>query len=68
MNSAMSLLPEVSEAPRLPDGRLNLDRPRWDQTTYWGRARYFVGSTNPANLLCTPAQLDHAKEVVHRYK
>ena len=59
---------ELKEAPRLPGGRLNLDQPRWDQSTYWGRARHFFASTNPLNLLCTPAKLDWAKEIVDKYK
>jgi len=58
----------MAEAPRLPDGRLNLDRPRWDQSSYWGRAKYFFYSTNPLNLLCSTQELDAAKDVVHRYK
>ncbi len=59
---------DLRESPRLSDGRLNLDLPRWDQSTYWGRARHFFASTNPLNLLCSPGKLDWAKDVVVRYK
>ncbi len=59
---------EAKEAPRLPDGRLNLDKPRWDQSSYWGRAKHFFYSTNPLNLFCSPAKLDWAKDVVNKYK
>lgn len=48
--------------------QVNLDKPRWDQNTYWGRARYFFNTTNPINLLATPAQLDEAKRIVDHYK
>jgi len=50
------------------NGRLNLDAPRYDQSTYMGRARHFLGTTNPMNLLCTPTQLEEAKDVVVRYR
>ncbi len=47
---------------------VNLDEPRWDQKTYEGRARHFFTTTNPMNLLCTPAQLDEAKAVVDKHR
>ena len=48
--------------------KINLDSPRYDQSTYWGRARHFFITTNPLNLLTTDGQLDAAKEKVERYK
>ena len=48
--------------------KINLDAPRYDQSTYWGRARHFFITTNPLNLLTTTGQLDEAKEKVEKYK
>lgn len=48
--------------------RVNLDEPRWDQTTYIGRAKYFFTTTNPLNLLASSAKLEEAKRIVQKYK
>jgi len=47
---------------------VDIELPRWDQKTYWGRANHFYTVTNPANLFVTPSQLEHAKDVVTRYR
>ncbi|KAJ3152936.1 hypothetical protein HDU86_005391 [Geranomyces michiganensis] len=47
---------------------VNLDQPRYDQSTYWGRLRHFSEFTNPLNLLATNAQLDAAKQLVADYR
>ena len=48
--------------------KINLDSPRYDQSTYWGRAKHFFITTNPLNLLTSPAQMEAAKLTVERYK
>lgn len=47
---------------------IKIDEPRWDQSTYQGRANHFFTTTNPLNLLCSDAELDKAKEVVDKYR
>lgn len=54
----MSLLPP----------KINLDCPRYDQSTYWGRAKHFFLTTNPLNLLASPAQMEAARDTVAKYK
>jgi len=48
--------------------KINLDAPRYDQSTYWGRARHFFITTNPLNLMSSPGQLAEAKDKVDRYR
>jgi len=48
--------------------KINLDAPRYDQSTYWGRARHFFITTNPLNLMSGPGQLAEAKDKVDRYR
>lgn len=48
--------------------RVNIDEPRWDQGTYWGRARHFFATTNPLNILVSSEGLDQAKIIVDKYR
>lgn len=48
--------------------KVNLDQPRWDQNTYWGRAQYFFNTTNPLNIFATSKQLDDAKLLVDKFR
>lgn len=48
--------------------KINIDEPRWDQGTYWGRAKHFFTTTNPLNLLCSGAELDRARDIVTRFR
>lgn len=40
----------------------------YDQSTYEGRARYFLATTNPLNCFATDKQLDFAKSTVDAYR
>lgn len=51
-----------------PSKRIDIDQPRWDQSNYWGRVRHFWVTTHPLNLFHTEKQLDHANDIVTRYK
>lgn len=52
----------------LASGRINLDEPRWDQSSYTGRAKHFFTTTNPLNVFASSADLDWAKDVVTKYR
>jgi len=47
---------------------INIDAPRYDQTTYWGRARHFFEITNPINLLASKEELETAKETILKFR
>ncbi|KAF8790677.1 Sideroflexin-1 like protein [Argiope bruennichi] len=44
--------------------QININEPRWDQNTYWGRAKHFFTTTNPLNLFCSSSELEKAKDIV----
>jgi hypothetical protein len=58
----------MAEAARLPDGRIDLDHPRFDQSTFWGRAKHFFTVTDPRNLLHSGAELDWSKNLLQAYR
>jgi len=47
--------------------RPNIVKPRYDQSTYWGRARHFFLTTNPLNVFASEEDLDRAQCVTHNF-
>lgn len=48
--------------------KVNIDEPRWDQSTFGGRARHFFVTANPLNVLSSSQTLERAKQVVTDYR
>ncbi|CAL8099194.1 unnamed protein product [Calicophoron daubneyi] len=48
--------------------KINIEKPRYDQSTFVGRAKHFFITTNPLNVLKTPSELDAAKSIVQKYR
>lgn len=47
---------------------INIKEPRWDQSTFEGRARHFFMVTDPRNILLGPKVLDEAKHIIENYR
>nr|XP_001169424.3 sideroflexin-3 isoform X1 [Pan troglodytes] len=47
---------------------INIQEPRWDQSTFLGRARHFFTVTDPRNLLLSRAQLEASRNIVQNYR
>ncbi|KAM8782862.1 sideroflexin-3 isoform 1-T1 [Rhynchonycteris naso] len=47
---------------------INIQEPRWDQSTFLGRAYHFFTVTDPRNLLLSGAQLEAARNIVQNYR
>ncbi|XP_016075575.1 PREDICTED: sideroflexin-3 isoform X2 [Miniopterus natalensis] len=47
---------------------INIQEPRWDQSTFLGRARHFFTVTDPRNLLLSGAQLEASRIIVQNYR
>lgn len=52
----------------IKDFSININEPKFDQTTYIGRAKHFFQVTNPLNILASSKQLEDAKSIVKRYR
>ena len=48
--------------------RIDIESPRYDQSTFEGRAKHFFITTNPLNVLATDEELDRAKNIVDAYR
>ncbi|XP_078499766.1 sideroflexin-3 [Lissotriton helveticus] len=47
---------------------INIKEPRWDQSTFRGRANHFFMVTDPRNILLSSEILEDAKKIVHNYR
>ncbi|CAD6196936.1 unnamed protein product [Caenorhabditis auriculariae] len=54
----------VLDQTRLPD----INKPRWDQSTFEGRARHFFSTANPLNLFVSEAELEKSRRIITHYK
>lgn len=64
---ALSSHPPQRMPPTLPT-TIDIREPRWDQSTFQGRAKHFFTVTDPRNLLLSGAALDEARRLVLAYR
>lgn len=67
MSDVFEMLPQIAMAAELSTS-INIKEPRWDQSTFMGRAKHFFTVTDPRNILLTNDQLAHAHKVISDYK
>lgn len=48
--------------------KIDIESPRYDQSTFEGRAKHFFITTNPLNVFKTDQELDNAKAIVDAYR
>lgn len=49
-------------------GRLDIDSPPWDQSTFLGRLKYFFWITDSRTIIVPNRKLDEAKQLVDQYR
>lgn len=65
--SPLTLVPALQKMGELPLD-INIQEPRWDQSTFLGRARHFFTVTDPRNLLLSGTQLEASRNIIQNYR
>ncbi|XP_052833716.1 sideroflexin-2 isoform X1 [Octopus bimaculoides] len=64
----VSVYIRCQEQKRRMSDRIDLDKPLWNQDTFYGRLKYFAWVTNPSTCLTPTSKLFEARDLVNKYR
>ena len=58
---------DMAENPKI-NGRIDIDSPRWDQSTFMGRLKHFAWMTDYRTAFVGTTKLHNAKDLLEKYR
>eukprot|EP00761_Pharyngomonas_kirbyi_P009738 gb/GECH01009756.1/.p1 GENE.gb/GECH01009756.1/~~gb/GECH01009756.1/.p1 ORF type:complete len:345 (+),score=49.15 gb/GECH01009756.1/:1-1035(+) len=68
MSSGNTTVQTVNKSNNYANQKIDLDKPRFDQATFWGRVRHFFDVIDPRMIFVSNSRVEEAAQLVSDYK